>query len=155
MRQKLVTDLLTALYYNIIEMEDRIASDERFEDLTSNDMRTLSAIGTAEPKSLKQVGDYLRVRKQTAHVATNSLIKRGYAYKRSNPNDGRYTWIILTNKGLAAVNLYRSMLRENVIGMTGKMTDDQIDELIKSLAKMNGYMDGQRGEGTASSNKKK
>lgn len=155
MRSELVTNQLMQLFFNIIEMEERIADNDQFEDLTNYDMRTLSAIGTTEPKSLKDVGEYLRVKKQTVHVATNSLIKRGYAYKKPNPNDGRSTWIILTEKGVDAVNYYRKMLRENVVGMTEEFDNDQIDTIIRNLVKMNSYMEERREETATSVGKKK
>lgn len=53
-------------------MEDRIAMDEQFDGLTGNDLRVLSAIGVGEPKTMKDVGDYLRVKKQTVNNSTKS-----------------------------------------------------------------------------------
>ena len=35
----------TDLFYNFIEMEDRIAANDRYADLNSSDMRFLSAVG--------------------------------------------------------------------------------------------------------------
>ena len=136
-------------------MEDRIATDEKFEDLTSNDLRVLSAIGTANPKSMSEVGEYLRVKKQTVNNSTKSLVKRGYAYKQTSPDDGRFTWIMLTEKGIQAVNSYRDMIRTTVKNMTGDMTEEQIDILIQGLSTMNGYLDSQSVAGIASGNRKK
>lgn len=155
MRTQIIDDLLTNIFYNLIEMEDRIVSDERFADLSSNDMRVLSAIGTDKPKTMKEVGEYLRVKKQTVNNSTKTLINRGYAYKMKNPDDGRYTWIILTEKGVEAVNCYRSMFRGTVNDMTGSMSDSQVDILIQSLAKMNNYLDSQSVEGVNSGKRKK
>ena len=42
---KIINDQLTDLFYNFIEMEDRIAANERYADLNSSDMRFLSAVG--------------------------------------------------------------------------------------------------------------
>ena len=155
LRTQIINDLLTNIFYNIIETEDRIAADERFEDLSSNDMRVLSAIGTDEPKSMKAVAEYLRVKKQTVNNSVKALITKGYAYKKTNPDDGRYTWIILTDKGEETVNCSRSMLRETVKGMTGDMTDTQTDILIQSLSQINSYLDAQSVEGIPSGNRKK
>ena len=67
LRTQIINDLLTNIFYNIIETEDRIAADERFEDLSSNDMRVLSAIGTDEPKSACQKTDGQQFRKSIDH----------------------------------------------------------------------------------------
>lgn len=155
MRTQIINDLLTSIFYNLIEMEDRIVADERFADLSSNDMRVLSAIGTGEPKSMKEVGEYLRVKKQTINNSTKSLIKKGYAFKQTNPDDGRFTWIILTDKGVQAVKCYRDMIRSTVKNMTGDMTDEQTDILIQGLSQMNSYLDSQSVAGTISGNRKK
>lgn len=155
MRTQIINDLLTNIFYNIIETEDRIGTDVRFADLSSNDMRVLSAIGTAEPKSMKEVGEYLRVKKQTVNNSTKALISKGYAYKKTNPDDGRYTWIILTDKGSEAAKCYRSMIRDTVKGMIGDLTDAQTDTLIQCLSKMNSYLDSQSVEGSRSGNRKK
>lgn len=45
MRTKIINDQLTDLFYNFIEMEDRIAVNDRYADLNSSDMRFLSAVG--------------------------------------------------------------------------------------------------------------
>jgi hypothetical protein len=42
---KIINDQLTDLFYNFIEMEDRIAANDRYADLNSSDMRFLSAVG--------------------------------------------------------------------------------------------------------------
>lgn len=79
MRTKIINEQLTDLFYNFIEMEDRIAVNDRYADLNSSDMRFLSAVGKgSHPRTITQVGDYLRVGRQTAHHASSSLIRRGY-----------------------------------------------------------------------------
>ena len=101
MRTKIINDQLTDLFYNFIEMEDRIAANDRYADLNSSDMRFLSAVGKGSyPRIITQVGDYLRVGRQTAHHASSSLIRRGYITKMTNPNDARSQWLILTDKGM-------------------------------------------------------
>ena len=45
MRTKIINEQLTDLFYNFIEMEDRIAANDRYADLNSSDMRFLSAVG--------------------------------------------------------------------------------------------------------------
>ena len=42
---KIINDQLTDLFYNFIEMEDRIAANDRYADLNSSDMRVLSVVG--------------------------------------------------------------------------------------------------------------
>ena len=126
MRTKIINDQLTDLFYNFIEMEDRIAANDRYADLNSSDMRFLSAVGKgSHPRTITQVGDYLRVGRQTAHHASSSLIRRGYITKMTNPNDARSQWLIL------------------------------MDEMIGLLAQMNSFLDSKRVEGTVSSRRKK
>ena len=118
MRTKIINEQLTDLFYNFIEMEDRIAANDRYADLNSSDMRFLSAVGKgSHPRTITQVGDYLRVGRQTAHHASSSLIRRGYITKMTNPNDARSQWLILTDKGMEAVAYYRNRIRSNVKGM--------------------------------------
>lgn len=155
MRTQIINDLMTNIFFNLIETEDRIAADERFEGLSSNDIRVLSAIGTNEPKSMKEVADYLRVKKQTVNHSTKALINKGYAYKQTNPEDGRYTWIILTDKGVIAVNSYRAMIRDAMKTMTDDMSEEQTDILIQGLSKMNRYLNARSIEGTQNANRKK
>lgn len=111
-------------------MEDRIAANDRYADLNSSDMRFLSAVGKgSHPRTITQVGDYLRVGRQTAHHASSSLIRRGYITKMTNPNDARSQWLILTDKGM--------------------------DGMIGLLAQMNSFLDSKRVEGTVSNRRKK
>lgn len=44
MRTKIINEQLTDLFYNFIEMEDRIVANDRYADLNSSDMRFLSAV---------------------------------------------------------------------------------------------------------------
>ena len=39
MRTKIINEQLTDLFYNFIEMEDRIVANDRYADLNSSDMR--------------------------------------------------------------------------------------------------------------------
>ena len=156
MRTKIINDQLTDLFYNIIEMEDRIAANDQYTDLNSNDMRFLSAVGVGNnPKTITQVGDYLRVGRQTAHHASTSLIKRGYITKMTNPNDARSQWLILTDKGMEVVTYYRNRIRNNVKGMTENFSEKEMDGMIRLLAQMNSFLDSKRVEGTLSSKRKK
>ena len=155
MRTQIINDLMTNIFFNLIETEDRIAADERFEGLNSNDLRVLSAIGTNEPRCMKDVAEYLRVKKQTVNNSTKALINKGLAYKKVSPENGRYTWIILTDKGVAAVNCYRTLIRDAMKTMTDDMTEEQADILIQGLSKMNRYLNARSIEGTQSIKRKK
>lgn len=156
MRTKIINEQLTDLFYNFIEMEDRIAANDRYADLSSSDMRFLSAVGKgSHPRTITQVGDYLRVGRQTAHHASSSLIRRGYITKMTNPNDARSQWLILTDKGMEAVVYYRNRIRSNVKGMTKNFSEQEMDGMIDLLAQMNSFLDSQRVEGIVSSRRKK
>lgn len=155
MRTQIINDLMTNIFFNLIETEDRIAADERFEDLSSNDIRVLPVIGTNEQKSMKDVADYLRVKKQTVNHSTKALINKGYAYKKTNPKDGRYTCIILTDKGVTDVNSYRAMICDVMKTMTDDMTEEQTDILIQRLSKMNKDLNVRSIKGIRNTNRKK
>lgn len=156
MRTKIINEQLTDLFYNFIEMEDRIVANDRYADLNSSDMRFLSAVGKgSHPRTITQVGDYLRVGRQTAHHGSSSLIRRGYITKMTNPNDARSQWLILTDKGMEAVVYYRNRIRSNVKGMTKNFSEQEMDGMIGLLAQMNSFLDSKRVEGTVSNRRKK
>ena len=137
MRTKIINDQLTDLFYNFIEMEDRIVANDRYADLNSSDMRFLSAVGKgSHPRTITQVGDYLRVGRQTAHHASSSLIRRGYITKMTNPNDARSQWLILTDKGMETVVYYRNRIRSNMKDMTKNFSEQEMDGMIGLLAQM-------------------
>ena len=72
---KIINDQLTDLFYNFIEMEDRIAANDRYADLNSSDMRFLSAVGKgSHPRTITQVGDTCVSgdRRHTMHPAASS-----------------------------------------------------------------------------------
>lgn len=156
MRTKIINDQLTELFYNIIEMEDRIAANDQYTDLSSADLRFLSAVGVGNNrKTIGQVGEDIRIARQTAQHASASLTKRGYITKMTNPNDGRSQWLILTDKGMEVVNYYRNRIRNNVKDMTGNFSEQEMDGMIRLLAQMNSVLDSKRVEGTRSSKRKK
>lgn len=155
MRTQIINDLMTNIFFNLIETEDRIAADDRFEGLSGNDLRVLTAIGTNEPKCMKEVAEYLRVKKQTVNHTTKALINKGLAYKKVSPENGRYTWIILTDKGVDFVNYYRTLIRDAMKTMTDDMTEEQADILIQGLSKMNRYLNARSIDGTTSAKRKK
>lgn len=73
----------------------------------------------------------------------------------TNPNDARSTWLLLTHKGVEVVTCYRNQIRNNVKGMTGNFTKQEMDGMIHLLAQMNSFLDSKRVEGTLSSKRKK
>lgn len=70
---KIINDQLTDLFYNFIEMEDRIAANDRYADLNSSDMRFLSAVGKgSHPRTITQVGDFHRKRTNRRKLEENN-----------------------------------------------------------------------------------
>lgn len=73
----------------------------------------------------------------------------------TNPNDARSIWLILTDKGVEVVTCYRNRIRNNVKGMTGNFSNQEMDGMIHLLAQMNSFLDSKGVEGTLSSKRKK
>jgi len=82
--------------------------EKGFSDLRPSFLEILLYLADNEGASLKKVGDFCQLKKQTMTTHVNELVKRGYVVKKVNPEDRREQAIYFTEFG----NRFRIALQE-------------------------------------------
>ena len=97
-------------------------------------MHVIEAIGIGEPKNMSAIARELSVTVGTLTIAMNSLVKKGYVERTRGLEDRRVVYISLSERGRRAYENHARFHRESV---TGELTAEETEILVKSLSKLN------------------
>lgn len=130
-------EVLVRLFRDIVDIEQRAIITSDFDDITSNDMHVIEAIGISEPKNMSAIAGELSVTVGTLTIAMNSLVKKGYVERTRGKKDRRVVYISLSEKGRRVYKRHAEFHREMINGMTGGLSREEMDLLLSSLQKLN------------------
>ncbi len=132
--------LLTGLIRGIGNMTDRKVATGGHQDITSNDMRVICAIGVDDPQNMSAIAKKLSVTVGTLTISMNSLVKKGYVNRERGQADRRVVYISLSEKGREAYFNYEKFKRGMIEAALGELTPEETETLMKSLEKLNDWV---------------
>jgi DNA-binding MarR family transcriptional regulator len=139
-RTNLINELIVDIYNDIMKIEGEAFRTGQFKDVSITEVHTIEAIGMLELKSMSEVARTLRITVGTLTVATNNLVKKGYAQRYRSESDRRVVKLGLTKKGRLIFRMHSKFHAELVKSMTQILTDDEIDILEKALSSLNVFL---------------
>ena len=136
-----LNELLTSLYSDIRDIEEKALSDGEFADLTYNDMHVIEAIGDSEPKASSDVAKKLRVTMGTLTKAIDGLVSKGYVHRERSESDKRKVMLSLLDKGGAAFKHHEEFHKDMVKSVLNQMDEEDTVVLSKMLGGLKGYFE--------------
>ena len=137
-------EVVVRLFRDIMDIEQKAIITAEFEDITNNDMHVIEAIGIEAPKNMTSIARELSVTVGTLTIAMNSLVKKGYVERTRGKEDRRVVYISLSEKGRRAYEHHARFHREMINSMTGGLTGEEKEILIRSLGKLNEWFRSQQ-----------
>ena len=134
-----LNEMLVRLFRNVNVIEERAIRTGEYNDVTTNDMHVIEAIGMDEAKNMTSVARSLDVTTGTLTIAVNSLVKKGYVDRVRSEEDRRVVLISLSEKGKRAY-LHHRKFHDRMIGaVVEELTEEEQQVLERALIKLNQF----------------
>lgn len=132
-----LNEVLVNLFRDIMDIEQKAIITEEFQDITSNDMHVIEAIGIGEPKNMSSIARTLSVTVGTLTIAMNSLVKKGYVFRERGKEDRRVVYISLSERGKAAYDHHAKFHRAMIDSVSKELSSEELKILVETLTKLN------------------
>ena len=131
-----LNEVLVRLFRDINTLEERAVRTEEYQDMTSNDMHVMEAIGPDCAKNMTSVARELEVTTGTLTIAVNSLVKKGYVNRTRSEEDRRVVLVFLSGKGKKAYLHHRRFHEEMIDAILKDLSDEEQRALESALSKL-------------------
>lgn len=125
--------LVKSLFRDVMDLEGKAILTGEFQNITSNDMHVIEAIGMDAPKNMSSVAKELSVTVGTLTIAVNSLVKKGYVKRERSEQDRRVVFISLTELGERAYLHHEQFHKKMVQAMIATIPADEMTVLVEGL----------------------
>ena len=132
-----LNEVLVKLFRNINAIEERAIRTGEYQDVTTNDVHVIEAIGMGGAKNMTSVARSLDVTTGTLTIAVNSLVKKGYVNRMRSEEDRRVVLISLSEKGGRAFLHHQKFHEQMIDTVVEELTEEEQQVLEKALTKLN------------------
>lgn len=133
--------LLVSLFQKLMEIEGKALITGEYEDITSNDMHIIEAVGIEEPRRMSEVARRMDVTTGTLTKAVDALDRKGYVERERDTEDKRVVKVILTDKGRRAYYHHENFHQQMIEHIKDGLSENEQKVLIYSLAKLADYFE--------------
>jgi len=136
-----VNDYLTAIFNNVLVIEETSLRSSRFNDISIKEMHTIDVIGNIDRATPSDVARTLMVTLGTVTTSLNNLERKGYVERIRSTKDRRVVHIYLTKKGRLVYRLHQRFHNEMVKQITDGMDDTEYQVMKKGLMKLYHFLE--------------
>ena len=131
-----LNEVLVKLFRSVNTIEEKAIRTEEYQDVTTNDMHVIEAIGLDTAKNMTSVAKTLEVTTGTLTIAVNSLVKKGYVDRVRSEEDRRVVLVSLSDKGKKAYLHHRKFHEDMIEAVVDEMSEEEQRVLEKALIKL-------------------
>lgn len=136
---EMLNEVLVRLFRNINTIEENAIKQSIYQNMTTNDMHVIEAIGMGKPKNMTSVARSLMVTTGTLTISVNSLVKKGFVERTRSEEDRRVVLISLTEKGKEAFRRHQQFHDNMVEAVTAQLSVEEQEILQKALSRLNKF----------------
>lgn len=140
MKLKGVRELLLEAYENIsnirIECTGNVKSTCAASELTVRQIEYLKIIDMYKDLTFSRLADLTNNSKPTVTEMINKFIKLDLVYREKSPEDGRISYIYLTDQGVTIARYERITMERVVDRILNSLTESEIESLINLFRKV-------------------
>ncbi|MGQ7408998.1 fatty acid biosynthesis transcriptional regulator FabT [Streptococcus suis] len=141
MEDQKVNDYLTAIFNNVLVIEETSLRGSRFKDISIKEMHTIDVIGSKPDATPTDVSRALMVTLGTVTTSLNNLERKGYVERVRSTRDRRIIHLYLTKKGRLVYRLHRRFHNEMVKQITDGMDETEYQVMKKGLMKLYHFLE--------------
>ncbi|MBF0776258.1 MarR family transcriptional regulator [Streptococcus azizii] len=136
-----INDYLTAIFNNVLIIEETSLRGSRFKDISIKEMHTIDVIGNEEGVTPSDVARALMVTLGTVTTSLNNLERKGYIERVRSTKDRRVIHLHLTKKGRLVYRLHQRFHNEMVRQITSDMDEAEFKVMKKGLLKLYHFLE--------------
>ena len=137
-----INEYLTAIFNNVLIIEESSLRSSRFSDVTIKEMHTIDVIGEKKGATPTDVARALMVTLGTVTTSLNNLERKGYIERVRSTKDRRAVHLYLTKKGRLVYRLHQRFHRAMVRQITEGMDEVEFKAMKKGLLNLYQFLEG-------------
>ncbi len=136
-----INEYLTAIFNNVLIIEESSLRSSRFSDVTIKEMHTIDVIGEKKGATPTDVARALMVTLGTVTTSLNNLERKGYIERVRSTKDRRVVHLYLTKKGRLVYRLHQRFHRAMVRQITEGMDEVEFKAMKKGLLNLYQFLE--------------
>lgn len=136
-----INEYLTAIFNNVLIIEEASLRGSRFNDVSIKEMHTIDVIGSKDQATPSDVSRELMVTLGTVTSSLNNLERKGYIERTRSLTDRRVVHLFLTKKGRLIYRLHRKFHRKMVERFTSGMSDKELSVMSQGLQNLHQFLE--------------
>ncbi len=136
-----INEYLTAIFNNVLIIEESSLRSSRFSDVTIKEMHTIDVIGEKKGATPTDVARALMVTLGTVTTSLNNLERKGYIERVRSTKDRRVVHLYLTKKGRLVYRLHQRFHRAMVRQITEGMDEEEYKVMKKGLLNLYQFLE--------------
>ncbi len=136
-----INEYLTAIFNNVLIIEESSLRSSRFSDVTIKEMHTIDVIGEKKDATPTDVARALMVTLGTVTTSLNNLERKGYIERVRSTKDRRVVHLYLTKKGRLVYRLHQRFHRAMVRQITEGMNETEYKVMKKGLLNLYNFLE--------------
>lgn len=136
-----INEYLTAIFNNVLIIEESSLRSSRFSDVTIKEMHTIDVIGEKKGATPTDVARALMVTLGTVTTSLNNLERKGYIERVRSTKDRRVVHLYLTKKGRLVYRLHQRFHQAMVRQITEGMDEVEFKAMKKGLLNLYQFLE--------------
>ncbi|HFI0120373.1 TPA: MarR family winged helix-turn-helix transcriptional regulator [Streptococcus suis] len=136
-----INEYLTAIFNNVLVIQENSLRKSRFNDISIKEMHTIDEIGDKKGATPSDIARALMVTLGTVTTSLNNLERKGYIERVRSTKDRRVVHLYLTKKGRLVYRLHRQFHNEMVKQITDGMDEAEYQVMKKGLYKLYNFLE--------------
>ena len=136
-----INEYLTAIFNNVLIIEESSLRSSRFSDVSIKEMHTIDVVGEKKDATPTDVARTLLVTLGTVTTSLNNLERKGYIERVRSTKDRRVVHLYLTKKGRLVYRLHQRFHRAMVRQITEGMNETEYKVMKKGLLNLYNFLE--------------
>ncbi|HEL1585528.1 TPA: MarR family transcriptional regulator [Streptococcus suis] len=136
-----INEYLTAIFNNVLVIQENSLRKSRFNDISIKEMHTIDEIGDKKGATPSAIARALMVTLGTVTTSLNNLERKGYIERVRSTKDRRVVHLYLTKKGRLVYRLHQRFHNEMVKQITDGMDEAEYQVMKKGLYKLYNFLE--------------
>ena len=136
-----INEYLTAIFNNVLIIEESSLRSSRFSDVSIKEMHTIDVVGEKKDATPTDVARTLMVTLGTVTTSLNNLERKGYIERVRSTKDRRVVHLYLTKTGRLVYRLHQRFHRAMVRQITEGMDETEYKVMKKGLLNLYNFLE--------------
>lgn len=137
--KEMLNSFFVDTFNNILSWEEKSIKQSGLKGVTVKELHAIEAAHILEKSrcnTMSQIAAKLGISVGALTTAMNSLVKKGFLYRKNDPLDRRIVYICLTEEGSEILKIHETFHEEMIDKVTKDLSPEALQSLTDSLSKL-------------------